>query len=71
MENDKLRATPAARNLAKKLGVDLFKVQGSGAKGRVHKEDVEIFNYEKNFYHCSDGCSGNHHRQRPRIQSRS
>ena len=42
MENDKLRATPAARNLAKKLGVDLFKVQGSGAKGRVHKEDVDI-----------------------------
>ena len=50
MENDKLRATPAARNLAKKLGVDLFKVQGSGAKGRVHKEDVEIFNYEKRIH---------------------
>ena len=46
MENDKLRATPAARNLAKKLGVDLFKVQGSGAKGRVHKEDVENFKIE-------------------------
>ena len=26
---------------------------------------------EKNFYHCSNGCSGNDHRQRPRIQSRS
>ena len=50
MENDKLRATPAARNLAKKLGVDLFKVQGSGAKGRAHKEDVEIFNYEKRIH---------------------
>ena len=50
MENDKLRATPAARNLAKKLEVDLFKVQGSGAKGRVHKEDVEIFNYEKRIH---------------------
>jgi len=50
MENDKLRATPAARNLAKKLGVDLFKVQGSGAKCRVHKEDVEIFNYEKRIH---------------------
>ena len=50
MENDKLRATPAARNLAKKLGVDLFKVQSSGAKGRVHKEDVEIFNYEKRIH---------------------
>ena len=50
MENDKLRATPAARNLAKRLGVDLFRVQGSGAKGRVHKEDVEIFNYEKRIH---------------------
>ena len=30
--------------------MDLFKVQGSGAKGRVHKEDVEIFNYEKRIH---------------------
>ncbi|MDO5088793.1 MAG: dihydrolipoamide acetyltransferase [Leptotrichiaceae bacterium] len=47
MENDKLRATPAARELARRFGIDLFKVQGSGAKGRIHKEDVETFNYEK------------------------
>ena len=30
--------------------MDLLKVQGSGAKGRVHKEDVEIFNYEKRIH---------------------
>ncbi|RRD40409.1 dihydrolipoamide acetyltransferase [Leptotrichia sp. OH3620_COT-345] len=47
MENDKLRATPAAREAARRFGIDLFKIQGSGAKGRVHKEDVETFNYEK------------------------
>jgi len=50
MENEKLRATPAARSLAKRLGIDLFKIQGSGAKGRVHKEDVEVFNYEKRIH---------------------
>ena len=47
MENSKLRATPAARDLAKMMGVDLLNVRGSGAKGRIHKEDVEEFNFEK------------------------
>lgn len=37
---EKLRATPAARSLAKKFEVDLFMVNGTGAKGRVHKDDV-------------------------------
>lgn len=37
---EKLRATPAARSMAKKFEVDLFDVQGTGAKGRVHKDDV-------------------------------
>ena len=47
MENSKLRATPAARDLAKMMGIDLLNVRGSGAKGRIHKEDVEEFNFEK------------------------
>jgi len=34
-------ASPAVRKLARELGVDLGKVKGSGAKGRVLKEDVE------------------------------
>lgn len=33
-------ATPAAEEAAKELGVDLSKVEGSGAEGRVKKEDV-------------------------------
>ncbi|WP_068268494.1 dihydrolipoamide acetyltransferase [Caviibacter abscessus] len=44
---EKLRATPAARALARKLEVDLSLVTGSGANGRVHKDDVIAFNIEK------------------------
>lgn len=36
-----VRATPAVRNLAKELGVDLSAVPGSGSDGRVTREDVE------------------------------
>ncbi|MDY0276904.1 MAG: 2-oxo acid dehydrogenase subunit E2 [Acholeplasma sp.] len=39
----KALATPVARNLAKKLGVDINLVPGSGANGRVMKEDIEAF----------------------------
>ena len=35
-----LRATPAARAYARKKGIDLSKVKGTGAKGRIHKDDV-------------------------------
>ena len=43
MADDKLRATPAARKLADDLGINLYDVSGSGANGRVHKEDVETY----------------------------
>lgn len=46
MENKKMRATPAARVLAKRLGVDLLSVIGTGYKGRIHMDDVAGFNYE-------------------------
>lgn len=46
MERTKLRATPAARALAKRLGVDLFNVTGTGYKGRIHKDDIADWNYE-------------------------
>lgn len=36
-----LRATPAARRLAKKYGADLLSIAGSGRRGRVEKADVE------------------------------
>ena len=42
-QGGKVRATPAARRLAREQGVDLGLVPGSGPKGRVHAEDVENF----------------------------
>lgn len=43
---EKLRATPAARALAKKLDLDLSLIEGSGANGRIHKEDVRNYQDE-------------------------
>lgn len=40
---EKVRATPAARFTAKQLGIDISEVSGTGANGRVHKDDVENF----------------------------
>ena len=34
---------PAVRKLAREFGVDLFKVKGSGPKGRIIKEDVQAY----------------------------
>ena len=42
-EGGKVRATPKARKLARELGIDLTQVPGTGAKGRVHADDVENF----------------------------
>ncbi len=36
-------ASPSVRKFARKLGVDLDRVRGSGPKGRILKEDVEAF----------------------------
>ena len=36
----KVRATPAARRLAREKGIDLATLQGRGPSGRVHKADV-------------------------------
>ncbi len=44
-QNEKVRATPAARKKARENEVDLFKVKGSGPNGRVHLADV--LNYLK------------------------
>lgn len=40
---DKAHASPAVRRFARKLGVDLHHVPGSGPKGRIIKEDVQAF----------------------------
>jgi pyruvate dehydrogenase E2 component (dihydrolipoamide acetyltransferase) len=41
--DSRVRATPAARRVAAELGVDLALVSGSGARGRVHQNDVLTF----------------------------
>lgn len=60
MIDDKLRATPAARKLADDLGINLYDVSGTGAKGRVHKEDIESyreFNIDcENYAPCKTYC---------------
>ncbi len=38
---DRTKASPIARRLARKLGVNIATIQGSGPDGRVVKEDVE------------------------------
>jgi pyruvate dehydrogenase E2 component (dihydrolipoamide acetyltransferase) len=40
---DKVRATPAARALARLREVNLRDISGSGNCGRIHKEDVQAF----------------------------
>ncbi len=39
----KAHASPSVRRLAGELGVDLSRVQGSGRKGRILKEDVQTY----------------------------
>lgn len=39
-ERVRVRATPAARRLARELGVDLTKIRGSGPSGAITKKDV-------------------------------
>jgi len=39
----KARATPVARRLAVKMGIDLARVAGRGPRGRIHKADVLAF----------------------------
>lgn len=41
--NGKAVASPAVRRLARELAIDLTQVPGTGAKGRVYKEDVQNF----------------------------
>lgn len=41
--NGKAVASPAVRRLARELSIDLTQVPGTGAKGRVFKEDVQKF----------------------------
>ena len=40
---DKIRATPAARRIARERNINLFEVKGSGPKGRIQQIDVENY----------------------------
>jgi len=39
----KPHASPSVRKFARELGVDLFKLKGSGEKGRILRDDVQAF----------------------------
>lgn len=41
IKSGSIRATPLARNIAKRLGLDLKFVNGSGPRGRITRNDVE------------------------------
>jgi pyruvate dehydrogenase E2 component (dihydrolipoamide acetyltransferase) len=41
IESSRLRISPAARELARKLGVDTAKVHGTGPRGAITREDIE------------------------------
>lgn len=41
-DGKRIKASPVARKLAAELGVDLSRIRGSGAGGRIVKEDVEF-----------------------------
>jgi pyruvate dehydrogenase E2 component (dihydrolipoamide acetyltransferase) len=41
--NGRLKASPLAKKMAKDLGFDIGKIQGSGEGGRVTKQDVESY----------------------------
>ena len=43
VETQSVHAGPAVRRIAREFGIELFKVQGSGPKGRILKEDLMAF----------------------------
>lgn len=42
-ESGKVKASPAARRIAKELGLDLEKIAGTGIDGRIQLEDVQSY----------------------------
>jgi pyruvate dehydrogenase E2 component (dihydrolipoamide acetyltransferase) len=64
-ENQAVKVSPAARKLARELGVDIRQVAGTGPGGRVTKEDVERAAVSQNEGRASDtgvvGTGGSPH----------
>ncbi len=42
-KSDNVRATPVARRMAEKMGVNLSQIPGRGPRGRIHKADILAF----------------------------
>ncbi len=42
-ENERLKASPLAKKMAKDLGYDINKIEGSGEHGRITKHDIETY----------------------------
>ena len=53
--SSKVHSGPATRKLAREFGIDLSKVQGSGPKNRILKEDLH--EYVKNIFSSSDSSN--------------
>ena len=54
---ENIPAAPGVRRLARELGVDLKKVNGSGKAGRISEQDVKDFNKETNTASNTNGLS--------------
>jgi len=55
--NGRLKASPLAKKMAKDLGYDIGKIQGTGEHGRITKHDVESFKPSAAPAKTSDGKS--------------
>jgi pyruvate dehydrogenase E2 component (dihydrolipoamide acetyltransferase) len=55
--NGRLKASPLAKKMAKDLGYDIRKIQGTGEHGRITKHDVETFKPSAAPAKTSDGKS--------------
>ena len=53
-----VRSSPAARRLARELGVDITRVQGTGKGGRIAEGDVQRFYDEQSLALSADRMSG-------------
>ena len=43
MLDEKVKASPATRRLAKTLGIDLSEIKGTGEDGRIEADDLEMY----------------------------
>ena len=46
--DDKIKASPAAKRVARELGIDISKLEGTGIDGRIQLSDVEAYGTKMN-----------------------